>query len=147
MSKFIQALLSGMLATFIFDFFLFLGIKLHYIDHYEIPLYYNILFADNQNFYLYFALSFLFGYIIIYLQNVKFKATLLVLSFALSLTPLLQSVGYSVAEAMFMQKNTTLKNKKFIFRGDIYYVGREAVYFYDKELQKMITLQKKDLGP
>ena len=147
MSKLIQALLSGMLATFIFDFFLFLGIKLHYIDHYEIPLYYNILFADNQNFYLYFGLSFLFGYIIIYLQNVKFKMILLLLAFVTSLTPLIEPIGYEVGAKMFMQKNTPLKNKKFTFKGDIYYIGREAIYFYDTELQKMITLQKKDLVP
>lgn len=147
MSKFIQALLSGMLATFVFDFFLFLGIQLHYIDFYQIPLYYNILFADNQNIYLFFGVSFLFGCIIIYLQNVKFKTTLLVLAFLASVTPLIEPIGYEVGAKMFMQSDTTLKNKKFTFKGDIYYIGRENIYFYDKELQKMITLQKKDLLP
>jgi hypothetical protein len=136
-----------MLATFIFDFFLFLGIKLHYIDFYQIPLYYNILFADNQNIYLYFGLSFLFVYIIIYLKNLKFKTTLLVLAFLISLTPLIQPIGYEVGMKMFMQKNTLLKNTKFTFKGDIYYIGRQSIYFYDTELQKMITLQKKDLLP
>jgi len=52
MSKLIQAFLAGIFFTFFLDFFIFLGILLHYINFYEIDLYYNILFADNQNIFL-----------------------------------------------------------------------------------------------
>ena len=44
-----------------------------------------------------------------------------------------------------MQKNVTLKNKKHIFIGDIYYDGRSGITFYDYELKKTILLKKKDL--
>ena len=49
MSKLVQAFLSGAFFTFFLDFFLFLGMKLNYIDYYKIDLYYNPFFADNQN--------------------------------------------------------------------------------------------------
>ena len=53
MNKLFQAFLTGVFFTFILDFFLFLGIFLNYIKYYEIDLYYNILFADHQNIYIY----------------------------------------------------------------------------------------------
>jgi len=53
MSKIVQMILSGMFFTFILDFFLFLGVKETYIDSHGIKLYYNILFADNQNIFIF----------------------------------------------------------------------------------------------
>ena len=69
MSKIVQALLVGMLVTFILDFFLFLGIFLNYINPLEIDLYYNILFADNQNIYIYTFFTLLFGYLVMYAKS------------------------------------------------------------------------------
>ncbi|MDQ7062587.1 MAG: hypothetical protein Q9M43_16295 [Sulfurimonas sp.] len=71
MSKLVQAFLTGAFFTFFIDFFLFLGIKINYIDLYEIDLYYNVLFADNQNIFIYLFFTLLFGYIITYLEHVK----------------------------------------------------------------------------
>jgi hypothetical protein len=63
----------------------------------------------------------------------------------LSLSTLIQGVGNKLGSDMLMNKNKTLKNKKYLYMGDIYYNGRKNITFYDYELQKMITLQKKDL--
>lgn len=145
MNKAIQALLTGMFITFILDFFLFLGLLLNYIEYYKIDLFFNILFADNQNGYLFFGISIVFGFIIVYINSYKLSLTIIaILSFAVLLT-LFEGIGRNVGEAMLMTKNTTLKTAKHLYVGDIIYDGREAVTFYDYNLKKTITLNKKDL--
>ena len=145
MSKFFQALLTGIFFTFILDFFIFLGIKLNYIDFYEIDLYYNILFADNQSFILYTIFSAIIGYVVIYVNNNKVSAVILgILLFITSLT-LISPIGYQLGEMMFMQKNVTLQDERHTYVGDIYYDGRERVTFYDYNLKKVINLDKNRL--
>ena len=145
MSKFFQAFLTGIFFTFILDFFLFLGIKENYIDFYEIDLYYNILFADNQFWLLNGAVSLLLGFVIIYLNNNRVSAIVLgILLFLVSLT-LVPSVGFTLGSKLFTQKDVRLHNDRHTFIGDIYYSGREKITFYDIELDKIIILEKKDL--
>ena len=145
MSKFFQALLTGIFFTFILDFFIFLGIKLNYIDFYEIDLYYNILFADNQSFILYTIFSAIIGYVVIYVNNNKVSAIILgILLFITSLT-LISPIGYQLGEMMFMQKNVTLQDERLTYVGDIYYDGRKRVTFYDYNLKKVINLDKNRL--
>jgi hypothetical protein len=145
MSKVFMALLVGMLVTFIVDFFFFLGIQLHYIAPNEIVVYYNVLFADHQNFAIFFLLSGIFGFIIIFIENTKLTIVTIVGLSILAILPLFEPIGKSLGEMMFMQKGITYKNKRFSFYGDVYYDGRENITFYDYELQKMILLKKKDL--
>lgn len=145
MSKLVQALFSGIFFTYILDFFIFLGIKLHYIDFYEIDLYYNILFADNQNIFIFAFFTIFIGYLVMYLPSAKIKLSIIGFLFLLSFSTLLQPIGHSVAEAMLMKKNQTLQNSRHTFLGDIYYDGRKTITFYDYELQKIIILDKKEL--
>lgn len=145
MSKFIQALLSGVFFTFILDFFLFLGIKQNYIDFYEIDLYYNILFADNQNIFIFTALSLILGAIIIYLKNLKLSVTIISILFLICVSSLIPQIGYFIGEKMFTTKDVTLQDSRYTYIGDIYYDGRENITMYDNELKKVITLKKKDL--
>jgi hypothetical protein len=141
MSKAVQAFLSGVFFTFILDFFLFLGIKENYIDKLEIDLYYNILFADNQNVFIFFFFSILLGYITLYLSN---KISLMVVGalFILAVATLIPPIGFSIGEAMLMEKNQTLYTEKFLYRGDIYYNGRKSIDFYDYKLDKRLKLNK-----
>ncbi len=145
MSKFIQAFLSGIFFTFILDFFLFLGIKQNYIDFYEIDLYYNILFADNQNIFIFAIFSIIIGALVVYINNTRLNLIILGVLFLLSVSTLIPTIGHKVGELMLMQKNTTYKNDKYTFRGDAYYVGRKNITFYDYELKKIILLEKKEL--
>jgi len=145
MSKLVQALFTGIFITFILDFFIFLGIKQNYIDLYEIDLYYNILFADHQNIYLFSSASIFLGLIIIYLNNTKVSLTIIGFLSLLALSTLISSVGEEVGKTLLMSKNITLKSDKYIYHGDIYYDGRKKITFYDNELQKIIILDKKDL--
>ena len=145
MSKLVQAFLSGIFFTFFLDFFLFLGMKLNYIDYYNIDLYYNPFFADNQNIYIYMFFTFVFGLLITYIENTKLNLIIIGGLLALSLTTLIHPIGHSLASTMFMQKNVTLYSDRFVYKGDIIYDGRTTISFFDYELNKMITLQKKDL--
>ena len=145
MSKLFQAFLTGIFFTFILDFFLFLGIQQNYIKLYEINLYYNILFADNQNIYLYAILTIFIGYIVIYITNNKISATILGIMFLLVSLTLIRDIGNEVAKMLLMKKNVTIKWKKYTYNGDIYYNGRENISFYDYELKRIILLNKKDI--
>ncbi len=145
MSKFFQALLTGMFFTFLLDFFIFLGIKQNYIDLYEIDLYYNILFADHQNIYLFVFMALILGFVVTYLNKTKISISLIGLLSILALLTLVPSIGESLGKSLLMSKNTTLQTNKYTFHGDIYYDGRKQITFYDNELQKMIVLDKKDL--
>jgi hypothetical protein len=141
MSKLFQLLLSGMFFTFFLDFFLFLGVYLHYIQALEIDIYYNILFWDAQNFLLFFILALLLGSITLYLSH---RVSLFVIGtlFILSLLTLLEPVGFQVGESLFMSKNKTLYTQKFQYKGDIYYEGRKVIYFYDYKLEKLLKIEK-----
>jgi len=145
MSKFIQALLTGIFITFILDFFIFLGIKQNYIDYYEIHTYYNILFADHQNIFIFSLSSIILGLLITYINNKKIILSIIIPLSLLSLSTMIPKVGYSVGAYILMYKNQTLKSSKHTFIGDIYYNSRDKITFYDYELQKIIILQKKDL--
>lgn len=145
MSKFVQAFLTGVFFTFFLDFFLFLGMKLNYIDYYNIDLYYNPFFADNQNIYIYLFFTALFGFLVTYLENTKLSFIVIGGLLFLSLTTFFQPIGHKVASMLFMKKGVTLQTKKFTYNGDIYYDGRTTITFYDKDIQKLLTLNKEDL--
>ena len=144
MTKVVQALLSGMLFTFIIDFFLFLGLKLNYIKPLGVDVFYNVFFVDNQNWTVFFAVSMIVGFLIMYANNF-FKLTIIGFLFVAVFLTLIPSIGYSVGEKIFMKKDITLHNKKFTFRGDVYYIGRKKITFYDKDLKKVILLDKNEI--
>jgi len=141
MSKIFQALLSGMFFTFILDFFVILGIKVNYIDFYGVHVYYNILFADHQNGFLFFFFSIIIGYLVIY-ANTKTALIIIGSLFILSMSTLIPPIGKTVGEMMLMKKNITLKTDKFSYHGDLYYNGRKTVTFYDYELKKVLNIDK-----
>jgi hypothetical protein len=146
MSKLVLAFLSGLFFTFILDFFLFLSFKLHYIDRYEIDVYYNILYADNQNILLYLIFTVILGYLTIYFNNMKITASVLgALFLGVLLLNLIPSWGEHAAKMVLMKKDQRLFDGRHIYKGDIYYDGRDEIYMYDTEINKLITIKKKDI--
>lgn len=145
MTKILQALLTGMFFTFFIDFFIFLGILLNYINFYEINVYYNILFVDNQNIYLFFLVSAILGFLVIYINKNKISIGVIGLLSILAFSTIIPDVGHAIGEMLFKTKNTTLQDSKHTYHGDIYYYGRKQITFYDYELKKTILLNKKDL--
>lgn len=141
MSKMVQALLSGMFFTFILDFFLFLGIQQNYINTHEIALYYNILFADHQNIFIFFGMSIFLAYITLY-RSSKVSLIILLPLFSLVFSTLIPPIGELVGEILLMQKNVPLQTKNYSYKGDILYIGRENVTFYDYRLKKNLLFPK-----
>ena len=145
MSKFIQAMFTGILITFVLDFFIFLGIFLNYIRKYEIDVYYNILFVDHQNIIIFMSISFILGIIIIYINSTMFTLFIITSLTIVSFAPLIPSIGQSVGETLLMERDVTLDKEKYTFYGDIYYNGRKQIVLYEYELKKTIILNKKDI--
>lgn len=145
MTRFLQALLTGVFFTFIYDFFIFLGVFQNYIKKYEIDLYYNILFADHQSFIVFALFTLILGAVIIYLDNIKVSIIIISTLFFLSLISLVPPIGEGIAKAMLMQENTTLHVGKYTYTGDIYYNGRDNIYLFDKELNKMLKFNKDNI--
>jgi len=145
MTKLVQALFTGTFITFILDFFIFLGIKQNYIDLHEIDVYYNILFADHQNIYLFSFVSIILGFIVTYLNKTRVSVIIIIFLSILAALTLVPSIGEGLGKDLLMQKNVELMSEKHRYYGDIYYEGRTKINFYDRELGKMIVLNKKDL--
>ena len=141
MSKMVQAFLSGMFITFILDFFLFLGVFQNYIRTQDIDLYYNILFADNQNIFLVLLMSMFLGYITLYQSKKIALITIGILSF-ISLTTLITPIGESVGEILLKEKDISIQMQRFSYKGDILYDGRQTIIFYDYKLDKVLNLEK-----
>lgn len=145
MSRWIQAFLSGIFITFVLDFFLFLGVFLNYINFHKIDLYYNILFADNQNGFVFFTLSVLFSLIFRYVENSKIIMSVIVLPFFLVLLTLFGPIGKDMGERIFMKRNITLRSAKFSYTGDLLYEGREFIFLYSHKYEKILKLDREDL--
>ena len=142
MIKFVQAFLTGLFFTFILDFNLFLGIKLHYIDHHGIDVYYNTLFADNQNGLLFFALVAVLGWITMYWKWRKTAWGVMFVLFTGSFALMIPGVGLKAGELMFRKPNVQISLPPHVYRGDIVYTDRNQLYFYDTDLQRQIKLPK-----
>lgn len=141
MTRLVQAFLSGIFFTFILDFFIILGVKINYIDPHGIDVYYNILFADHQNIFVFLFFTIIIGYLITY-STTKIALISITMMFVLAFSTLIPPIGLRVGEALLMQKDATIRTDKFSYHGDIYYNGRKKITFYDYKLKKVIILDK-----
>lgn len=146
MNKIFQAFLTGVFFTFILDFQLFLGIKLNYIDHYEIDEYYNILFADHQSLLYIIPLVILIGFVTTYTKTAKVPLIVLGVLFGVTLLVFIPSVGEHVGASLFQKKDVRYYDGRYQYKGTLFYESRQKVTLFDEELQRLITLNKKDLA-
>ena len=126
--KIVMAMLIGFLNMLLLDFFFFLGIKLNYLDALEIKEYYNVLFADNQNVFIFIIGATVLGFFMVFLRNVKYKASLFLFGWAVSALTLINPIGYAIGEELFMKKNQDIKMVTRSFLGDIMYEGRKELF-------------------
>ena len=140
-SKLGSAFLAGMFFTFFLDFFFILGLFLNYIQAQEIDVYYNVLFADHQNIYLYALGVVIFGYLFLFYKT-KSAVIIFILSFIIVNLTQIPSIGKSVGEVMFAQENKIISSGKHTYIGTVVYEGRDRFWFYDDELQEIITIEK-----
>ncbi|MBD3798907.1 hypothetical protein [Sulfuricurvum sp.] len=142
MIKALQAFLTGLFFTFLFDFSLFLGLKLHYIDAHGIKLFFNPFFADNQNVIVLLALTIFIGWITMYQRSIKTAIIVLSLFALISASALIPQIGSKFGDALFRKGNQQITIAPHTYRGDILYIDRQKLYFFDTDLQRLITLPK-----
>jgi hypothetical protein len=145
-NKVITAFVTGVFFAFFLDFFFILGLFLNYIKAQDIDIYYNVLFADHQNFFLFFTVSALLGYLFIFYKNSKIAV--LIFFALLVLVNLMQipSIGKGVGEMLFSKENQIISSGKRTFIGTLVYEGRNKIWFKDDELQKIIIIEKDSIN-
>lgn len=146
MYKLATAFITGVLFTFFLDFFYILGLFLNYIRAQDIDIYYNVLFADHQSFFLFFTAAAFFGYLFIYFPSTKIAVALFAFSLALVNLTQIPSIGKSAGEMMFSEKNKIISSGKQTYIGTLVYEGRKRIWFYDDELQEIIIIEKDELN-
>ncbi len=144
-SRAFNSLIMGFVFVSILDFLYFIGLKLNYFELYKIDEYFNILFVDNQNFYILIPLALIVGYMLMYSPFSKLLMKVYVVVILLSTTTLYEPIGKYFGENVFMEQNQRLKLGSTTFNGDILYEGREYMYIYRKELEKTVKLAKNEV--
>ncbi|MBE0491645.1 MAG: isoleucyl-tRNA synthetase [Sulfurospirillum sp.] len=143
--KFINAFLMGIAFISLLTFLFFIGLKIHYFEYYGIKEYFNIIFVDNLNFYIYPLVAFFVGYAILYSGFINFFLKVYIALVFLSAASIYQPIGLMVGEKLFMQKDLRLKFGSIVFSADMLYAGREKIYLYRQDLAKMVTLDKSEV--
>ena len=144
-NRLLSSLFMGLFFVSILDFLYFIGLKLNYFDLYKIDVYFNVLFVDNQNFYILMPLSLVLGYLLMYSAISKNLMKIYIVIILLSTTTLYKPIGKAFGENIFMQQNQRLKLGSTIFDGDILSSGRKNLYVYRKKLDKTVKLPKNEV--
>lgn len=144
-SKLLNAFLMGFAFVAILDFLFFIGLKINYFDLHGIKEYFNILFIDNQNFYLLLPFGFVCGYLILYSGFSKFFIKLYLVAIFLSAATIYEPIGLMVGNKMFLGENMRFKLGTTTFSADLLYTGRDKIYLYRKDIAKMIALPKDEI--
>lgn len=145
-NKVITAFFTGVFFAFFLDFFFILGLFLNYIKAQDIDIYYNVLFADHQDFFLFFTVAGLLGYLFIFFRNSKIAVLIFFAALVLVNLTQIPSIGKGVGEMLFSKENQIISSGKQTFIGTLVYEGRDKIWFRDDELQKIITIQKDSIN-
>ena len=136
------SLFMGLIFISILDFLYFIGLKLNYFDFYKIDVYFNVLFYDNQNFYILIPLALIVGYMLMYSSLAKSFMKAYIIIIILSTSTLYEPIGKSLGEILFQKDNQRFKFGSTTFSGATLYDGRTNIYIYRKELTKTVKLDK-----
>ncbi|MFP4333167.1 MAG: hypothetical protein ACLFQJ_07670 [Campylobacterales bacterium] len=128
------ALASSIISVFVVDNVLFMGVFSTYIREYDIDVYYNPFFWDNQNILILLIATAVFFLLYFFKITQKIAATLFIALTVFAASSFISIVGNSMGEMMFYQKGveiTTTNNKKMVF--DIVFSDREFVYLKNSD--------------
>ncbi len=143
--KIFNSFFIGIAFVSLLDFLYFIGIKLNYFDFYKITEYFNVIFVDNQNFYLLIFSCFIVGYLTLYSKYSKIFTRIYIITIFLAASSIYEPVGRYFGESEFMQKNQTFILGSTKFQGDILYEGRNYTYIYRNDLSKTIKLPNNEV--
>jgi len=144
-SKIINSFFLGFIFVLLLDFLLFIGIKINYIDAYNIKVYYNTLFVDNQSYILFFVIALFFAYLISNKKTAKFFTYIYILLIFMSLSTLYKPIGKTLGKSLFEKENLSFKVGKITFKGNMLYKGRNYTYIYRNDIQKVVKLNNSEL--
>ncbi len=140
-----NSLFIGLAFVSLLDFLYFIGIKLNYFNFYKIDVYFNVIFIDNQNFYVLIPSLFIVGYLVLYGRFSKFFMRIYIVCAILSISSLYEPIGQYFAKKEFMRENQTFQVGTIKFNGDLLYNGRKYTYIYRKDLSKTIKILNNDV--
>jgi len=145
MIRFIQALLSGLFFTLVYDFLLYIAIWIHYIKPQEIETFFNPFFWDNQNSIILVSsvvfLTLIIGYSSKIIQNTLLTLCLLIVFGADLYAPF----GYYLGKILLEKQTQTLKDNRYTYHGNIIFNGRKSIYFYDTDVNQTFEIEKKNI--
>ncbi len=122
-------------------FFFFIGIKLGYIDHYEIEEYFNVIFVDKISWILFWIFG--LSCAILFISPFKRVAALLIIaSTLLAMATLIPAVGLSVGTQMFATEPFYIKQKPWTYKGVLLYEGRTNYYLLNDENNRTMIFNK-----
>ena len=141
--KILNALLFGALLTFIIDMIVFIGLKSTYLAYFDVKEFFNPFFYDNQNIFIFFGVSTVFGALIFFFGFNKYVATIYIALFLGSFIVFIKPIGLGLGEMIFMQKQvpiTDIKGKVEPY--DIIYDGRRYLYLRKNEGSMTLVIDK-----
>lgn len=145
-SKLATAFIAGTFFTFFLDFFFILGLFLNYIQAQDIDVYYNILFADHQNIFVFMSGVIVLGYLFVFFKNTKIAALIFGVCFALVNLTQIPSIGKSTGVSMFQVNNKIINEENHQYIGHSVYEGRSTIWFYDDELKNIIEIKRENIN-
>jgi hypothetical protein len=145
--KLINAFIFGLAMVLMVDFFIFIGLKLHYFDALGIGEYFNVYFFDNQPFALVGICALLLGGTMLYTPLYRWVQAFYLIVLIASLSALYQPIGSLLGEKIFVQKDIQFLVGSQKFSADLLYEGRYHYYIKRNGIDRVIKISKKDAKP
>ncbi|MCF6174019.1 MAG: hypothetical protein L3J44_09630, partial [Campylobacteraceae bacterium] len=143
--RIVNSFFMGFAFVSLLDFLYFIGIKLHYFDFYKINEYFNVIFIDNQNFYILIPTFFIAGYLLLYCKFSKIFMRIYLLFIFLMALSIYEPIGRYLGEFNFMQVDKNFKVGSTIFKANLLYKGRKYIYMYRNDISKTVKIKKDEV--
>lgn len=138
--RLIGSFFMGFIFVGVLNFLYFVGLQLNYFDYYNIDVFFNVLFFDNQNFYILLPLSLVVGYLLMHSKFAKLFMKIYIVTILLFLTIFYEPIGKSIGEAVFKKEAQQYRFGSQTFNGRTLYKGRDYIFILREDLGKTIKL-------
>lgn len=139
-NRILSSFFMGFLFVGVLNFLFFVGLKLNYFDFYNIDVFFNVMFIDNQNFFILLPLSLVLGYLLMHSSFKRVSMKIYIASILLFMTTFYEPIGKSIGEAVFKKEAQQYKFGATTFSGKTLYKGRDYIFIFREELGKTIKL-------
>ncbi|MBE0495127.1 MAG: hypothetical protein IBX45_01820 [Campylobacterales bacterium] len=143
--KLVNGFILGLVLVLMVDFLVFIGLKLHYFDALGIAEYFNVYFFDHQPFVLLGVCSLALGFGMLYTRFAKKIQWAYLVVLGLSGLSLVEPVGMALGEQFFLKPDQQFRIGTSVFRADLLYEGRHAIYVQRADIANTIRILKTDV--